>query len=227
LRESTVGSLKSIDHETLKSKVTRGLRQAILSGKLKPGQRLAEVEISRWLGVSRSPIRDALAILEQEGLVSREEGRVAHVVILGEEDIRDIYGFRLALELYVLSRVIEKANEEELSVLQSLVDQMAECVNDNNHSELIEHDLTFHETLFRIAGNQRLLNAWQSQIAQLSMLIAFSETLEYDHHKTPSEHQKVLLAIYLRDVTTAQSILEEHICTSRDRLLLHISHVEE
>ena len=226
MRERGVGYLKPISNETLKSQVTRGLRQAILSGKLKPGERLVQGAISRWLGVSRVPVRDALSILEKDGLVVIED-RVAHVVNLREEDIKDIYGFRLALELYILSLVNEKANEDDLSALQNLVDQMSECVKDNNYSELIEHDLTFHEALFTIAGNQRLLDAWQSQIAQLSILIAFSETLEYDHHKTPNEHQNVLTAIYLQDVTTAQSVLEEHICTSRDRLLQHIAQTAE
>jgi DNA-binding GntR family transcriptional regulator len=115
LKEKGVEFLEPIINETLKSKVYRGLRQAILSGKLKPGQRLAEVEISRWLGVSRSPIRDAMAVLENEGLIVRAEGRVAYVVSLREEDIKDIYEFRLALELFVISLVNDVICNSKLS----------------------------------------------------------------------------------------------------------------
>jgi DNA-binding GntR family transcriptional regulator len=84
---------------------------------------------------------------------------------------------------------------------------------------LLEIDLTYHETLCKLADNQRLLDAWQSQISQVRMLLALSGSMDYDMRNMIEGHCQILEAIRDHDLETAQSLLETQICLSRDRLL--------
>src|SRR4030067_461175 len=156
MTENGIQALRPVDRETLKSKVSRVLREAIQTGQLKPDQRLVEEEISHQLGVSRVPVREAIADLEQDGLVVRELGRGARVANPSKTDVEEIYGLRLALELFALRIAFEKIKGQHLHTFQQLVKAMSVCVEEDI-SQLMEVDLTFHETICKIAGNQKLL----------------------------------------------------------------------
>jgi DNA-binding GntR family transcriptional regulator len=219
MTDNGIQALKPVDRETLKSKVYRALREAIQKGSLKPDQHLVEEEISHQLGVSRVPVREAIAFLEQDGLVVRELGRGARVANPSEKDIEDIYGLRIALELHALVLNLQKITEEDLQFLQGLVNKMSECVEKNDISGLVEIDLSFHEALCKMTGNQRLLEAWKSQIVQLRMLLALSGSAGYDVRNMIHGHQQIIIALREGDIAAAQKILNDHVCRSRDRLL--------
>jgi len=219
MTDNGIQALTPVDRETLKSKVFRVLREAIQTGALKPDQRLIEEEISAQLGVSRVPVREAIAFLEQDGLVVRKLGRGARVANPSEKDIEDIYGLRIALELHALVIAIEKINKDDLQTLQELVNSMSECIETEDVSRLVEIDLSFHETLCRMTGNQRLLDAWKSQIIQLRMLLALSGSAGYDVRNMIKGHQQIIVALREGNLAGARSILNDHIHSSRDRLL--------
>ena len=219
MADNGIQTLKPVDRETLKSKVYRVLREAIQKGALKPDQRLVEEEISHQLGVSRVPVREAIAFLEQDGLVVREHGRGVRVANPSEKDIEDIYGLRIALELHALVTSFEKITDEDLQFLQELVNKMSECVEDDDIFGLTEIDLSFHEALCRMTGNQRLLDAWKSQIVQLRMLLALSGSAGYDVRNIVQGHQQIVVALREGDISAAQKILKDHVYRSRDRLL--------
>ncbi len=219
MTENGIQALMPVDRETLKSKVARVLREAIQTGQLKPNQRLVEEEISQQLGVSRVPVREAIANLEQDGLVVRELGRGARVANPSKMDVEEIYGLRLALELYALKIAFEKIKEKNLTTFQSLVDKMSECVEEDDFSQLMETDLAFHESICNIAGNQKLLDAWRSQVSQLRMLLTLSGSQGYDVRNMVKGHEQILVALRDQNLESALEMLERHICMSRDRLL--------
>jgi len=219
MTDNGVHALRPVDRETLKSKVYRVLREAIQTGALPPDQRLVEEEISHQLGVSRVPVREAITFLEQDGLVIRELGRGARVANPSEKDVEDIYGLRIALELHALVINIEKISDDDLQFLQNLVDEMSKCIDKEDIFGLVEIDLSFHETLCKMTGNQRLLEAWKSQIAQLRMLLALSGSAGYDMRNMLHGHQQIIIALREGHLDTARTILNDHICRSRDRLL--------
>jgi DNA-binding GntR family transcriptional regulator len=114
---------------------------------------------------------------------------------------------------------IEQIDERDLQSLQDLVNKMSDCIKTGDTTTLVEIDLTFHETLCRMTGNQRLLDAWKSQIIQLRMLLALSGSAGYDVRNMVKGHQQIIVALRDGDLKEARMILNEHICRSMDRLL--------
>ena len=227
MSENGIHSLEPLVHESLKSKVARSLRMAIQTGQLEPGQRLVEEEIAHQLGVSRVPVREAIRVLEADGLLVTEHGRGASVANPSVVDIEEIYGLRIALESYCLSRIIEKANEADLNVLQTLVDKMSEWHQGDDRSELLELDLVFHERMCAMANNEKLLITWRSQMAQLRMLLVLSDAYTEDPGGIERGHQRIVDAIRHRDLDEAQKVLQYHFDMSKERILRDRKSAEE
>jgi DNA-binding GntR family transcriptional regulator len=218
MSENGIQSLEPLVHESLKSKVARSLRAAIQTGQLEPGQRLVEEEIANQLGVSRVPVREAIRVLEADGLLVTEHGRGASVANPSEVDIEEIYGLRIALESYCLSKVIEN-ERSDIDSLQKLVDRMSEWRKGDDRTELLELDLRFHERLCEMVSNEKLLITWRSQMAQLRMLLVLSDAYIEDPGGLERGHQRIVDAIYRRDLREAQKVLTEHFEKSKERIL--------
>jgi DNA-binding GntR family transcriptional regulator len=219
MSENGIQSLEPLVHESLKSKVARALRLAIQSGRLKPGQHLVEEELAQQLGVSRVPIREAIRILETDGLLVTEHGRGASVANPSDTDIEEIYGLRIALESYCLEQVIDYTAEEEIEHLQNSVDQMFAWQPNEGRVELLEMDLAFHEKLCELADNDKLLQTWRSQMAQLRMLLVLSDAYLEDPGGIANGHQRIVDAILVRDIAKARIVLREHFNKSKERIL--------
>jgi DNA-binding GntR family transcriptional regulator len=211
--------LEPLVHESLKSKVARSLRLAIQTGQLEPGQRLVEEDIASQLGVSRVPVREAIRALEADGLLVTEHGRGARVSNPSVVDIEDIYGLRVALESYCLSTIIENGDKADIDMLQSLVDQMSEWCTGDDRAVLLELDLVFHERMCEMSGNERLLGTWQSQMAQLRMLLVMSDAYLEDPGGIARGHQRIVDAIRQKDVKKARKVLNYHFEKSKERVL--------
>ena len=210
--------LEPLNTELLEVKVLERLRLAIQTNQLKPGQRLIEEEIARQMGVSRVPVRQAIHILERDGLVVIEPHRGATVVSLSDQDIEEIYGLRTALEIYAIGLVIQKVSESDIDALQNIVDQMIKQANQDPRPDQTHLDLKFHSTICELSRNRKLLDAWERLSTQVRMVLAL-KTLVFDDSQTiPQGHQRVVDAIRKRDVATAQHILSDHIAMSAERL---------
>ncbi len=210
--------MEPISAELLENKVLEKLRSAIQTSKLKPGQRLVEKEIARQMGVSRVPVRQAIHVLERDGLIVIEPHRGATVVDLSDQDIEEIYGLRTALETYAIALLVEKAQESDINALQDIVDRMIKRATENHRPDQTNLDLKFHETLCLLSGNHRLLEAWLRLSTQLRMILAFKTLVFDDTQFIPRGHQRIVEAIRRRDVATAQHVLSEHIAMSAEQL---------
>jgi DNA-binding GntR family transcriptional regulator len=227
MSEDGIQSLEPLVHESLKSKVARTLRMAIQSGQLRPGQHLVEEELAQQLGVSRVPIREAIRVLEADGLLVTEHGRGASVANPSDTDIEEIYGLRIALESYCLAQVIDFAPEEEITSLQQMVDQMYAWQPQDDRVDLLELDLAFHKRLCELAANEKLLQTWSSQMAQLRMLLVLSDAYLEDPGGLAHGHQRIVEAIHNRDVAKARIVLREHFNRSKERILRERRNSEE
>jgi len=227
MSENGIHSLEPLVHESLKSKVARSLRMAIQTGQLEPGERLVEEEIAKQLGVSRVPVREAIHVLEADGLLVTEHGRGASVANPSVVDIEEIYGLRIALENYCISRVIDNNNDAEVDMLQALVDKMSEWRPGDDRSELLELDLVFHERLCEMANNEKLLITWRSQMAQLRMLLILSDAYLEDPGGIERGHQRIVDAIRQRDLDEAEKVLQYHFDMSKERILRDRKDIEE
>jgi len=205
--------------ELLEVKVLETLRTAIQNNELKPGQRLVEEEIARKMGVSRVPVRQAIHILERDGLVVTEPHRGATVVDLSNQDIEEIYGLRTALEMYAIGLATCRAQENDIEALQAIVDEMRKQASADPYPDQNHLDLKFHETICELSGNHKLVEAWQRLSTQVRMVLALKNLVYNDAQTIPQGHQRVVDAIRQRDAAVAQQILAEHIAASAKRVL--------
>jgi DNA-binding GntR family transcriptional regulator len=202
---------------TLSDHVTFQLRQAILSGQLKPGQRIVEREIAEAMNTSRGPVRDALKLLENERLVVRYPHKGTFVAWLSLKDAEEIYSLREAIELLAADYVIKNASVEQIDELGDLVETMAiQAARDYTQFEATDLDLDFHHILCRISGHTRLLEAWEALNPQIRMLLLHHRTrLPDDFREIAVDwHRQIVDALRQRNVELAYKLVRKHLAAS-------------
>jgi DNA-binding GntR family transcriptional regulator len=215
--------LQRVTKLTLTDSVAESLRAAIFRRTLRPGQRIPEAQFAIKLGVSRAPVRDALAVLLQEGLVNRDS-RGAVVTLLSRADVDEISELRLALERLAITLAIRNASDEQLV---ALADNIRRTSLAHAVGEAGELDLEFHELLMRAANNRRLLESWLTLKGQVRLLL-----LQMDHddarypRHTASAHRRVLKAMQARDERLAVKLLTRQLKNTHDHVASHYAEIE-
>ena len=144
------------------------IRTAILTGQLKPGERLVEATVARQLNVSRGPVREALKLLGAEGLVQDEPRRGAFVLSLTTLDVREIYDLRAALEARAAKRVTEAAKPASLRALRKSYSDMHKLAEKGDVTVFARADLKFHETICTLSGNRAAASRCSSATSRCS-----------------------------------------------------------
>lgn len=194
----------------LHHEVADAMRRAILSGQLKPGERLNEVDLAERLEVSRAPLREALRLLEEEGLVVSAPHRGSVVAQLTPDDVDEIYSLRQALEELAVSIIVKSVTPEKISELRALLREMDAAVAKGDLSAVVDLDMRCHETIMRMSGHSRLYAAWKRMEGQLRLFFAEADQLiEYDRLGT--RHQHLIDAIASGDEAVAVAAVREHI----------------
>jgi DNA-binding GntR family transcriptional regulator len=216
-RDERNGLLTAPSQRTLSDYVADQLRQAILAGEFKPNQRLVEHQIAESIQTSRGPVRDAIKILENEGLVIRQSHRGAFVAQLHPEDFMEIYTLREALETLAIKYAIKNATDEQISVLEGLVHSMEGLAKqDYSQGDATDLDMEFHYTMCKISGHKRVLNAWESMSGQIR-LVLLKHRLENPQdlrERSVSWHEKIVEALCRRDTEMAIKELHTHMAAS-------------
>jgi len=176
------------------------LRNAILHGSFKPGERLNESEIAREMGISRGPVREAILELETEGLVKIEHRRGAYVVKLEPEAFGDLVDLRILLETHAVRIAARLCSPADYAGLERIIEQMRRAHAAGDTEKVVDNDLEFHRTLCALAGNQLLLEAWEQLTGRLrlAMLLWIEHGLD-DTTQNLQMHQEVLDAMRQRD----------------------------
>ena len=141
----------------LRDVVFNTLRQAILRGELKPGERLMEIQLANKLGVSRTPIREAIRKLELEGLVLMIPRKGAEVAEITEKSLRDVLEVRRALEELAVQLACEKITKEEIRELERVAKEFQQVVNSSDITEIAEVDVCFDDIIYTATDNQKLI----------------------------------------------------------------------
>jgi DNA-binding GntR family transcriptional regulator len=140
----------------LGDQVAERIMAAILEGTLNRGQRLTAAEVADWLGVSRTPVREAFLLLYERGLLEKESSRTYAVAKVSKSDVREVAQLRVALESMAIELAIPNFTPSDNDILQSIVMQMEGASERGDTHRLVDLDLRFHSELWRIAGNSRL-----------------------------------------------------------------------
>lgn len=180
---------------TLKSHIFQGLRDAIVSGRYRPGDRLNESRIAREFGVSRIPVREALMQLQEHGLVMNHERRGMFVTRLGDEDVQRINSLRVVLEAEALKLCRLKISKEDAARLTDVMARM-DAWTERTEMDAAALDLEFHRTLWQAAGNPYLTRALDSLVTSLFAHKAL-EYVSADLKRWSLHHHRALLDVAL------------------------------
>ncbi|CAM5626274.1 GntR family transcriptional regulator [Streptomyces purpurascens] len=193
----------------LSDEVADRIREAIFSGVYAPGAQLREVELSAMMDVSRGPVREALRVLEREGLVHCAWHRGTTVTTVSPEDVAELDSLRGALEDLAVRQVITRASDEDIASLAKAAEVMKHV---SDAHEMVRLDIAFHDAVFAAAGHQRLADAWDGIRCQVHLFLLTRINLSTDGYLgcIPREHQGLVTALRSRDTETALGLFAAH-----------------
>jgi DNA-binding GntR family transcriptional regulator len=224
---SSLALVSPVPSRLLRVDIFRELRQDILACRLPPGAELREAELAERFGVSKSPVRDALSRLVQEGLVDvmpRQGYRVAPISL---RDVRDMFQYRAVLECACVRVAAESASEADLRAL----DPFREFVASAHADGFIGYNRAFHQALGRLSGNARLLDAVGGQIDQMDRVVAMSvgAMRRREPARLVAQHAAIIDALQAREARRAQGLVARHVEEAQRRVcdaLLKLAVVE-
>ncbi|MCD1145327.1 GntR family transcriptional regulator [Kocuria sp. LUK] len=214
----TSPTLHPVVQETTPALIARQLRRAVGEGELAPGQQLNEAELSRRLGVSRGPLREAMQRLTQEGLLVSIRNRGVFVIEVTDDDVRDMYLARTAVERAAAARAIEVDGAHAGARLAEVVGTMAEAVARDDADALTEADLEFHSLLVALAGSPRLSRMHTTLMVETRMCITALEDRYASHSFRLEEHREIAEAVGRCDTAHVDRLLLEHMEDAVGRL---------
>ncbi len=195
----------------LRDVVFQTLRAAILRGDLRPGERLMELQLAAKLGVSRTPIREAIRMLEQEGLAITIPRKGAEVAKMTEKDMEDVLQIRCALEELAVSLSCENISPAELMELKTAMDRFEEAVKTGDIPAIASADMNFHDVLYKASDNTKLLGLLNNLREQM-----YRYRVEYLKDTTVypqliEEHQQLYAALKAKDPDAAKGFTRQHL----------------
>lgn len=196
------------------------LKEEIATGKLKVGDPLPEEKISAKLGISRTPLRDALTKLENEGLIRTRSGKPAVVCGFSKEDSLNHLEMRRILEVENLERIIHKMDEENLKKLNENIKQQAQAVDGGHHQLYLELDSEFHILLTENNDNRLFYEMIERMSRGVDRaFLTLSNTIEVSLQDSFTEHQEILDALTVKDLSLAKEALLRHLDNIEKRFL--------
>jgi len=217
-----MGRLEPINfdsYQPLREAVCEALRDAIRKGILEPGERLMEVQVAEELGISRTPVREAIRKLEQEGYVIMMPRRGTYVSDVSESDIKEIFEIRSALEALATGLAARRIEQEELETLQSMLFEIEGYIKQNDIEKIVEADIKFHGLLYQVSRNERLVNIISNLKEQLARFRTLSMSYPGRLYETLEEHSEMVEAIANGDVSAARDAAEHHMERAEKTLL--------
>ena len=214
--------IKLDGYKPLRDVVFETLRDAIITQVLKPGERLMEIQLADEMGVSRTPVREAIRKLELEGLVVMVPRKGAYVAGVSMKDIHEVYEVRSALEMLAVTLAAERITEEELDALERQVLRESEEEDRQDGSDLdniIYIDSSFHDIIYQAAHNQRLVQFVNILQEQLQRFRAASLARPGRSKTALEEHKQIVEALSDRNGELAARLAREHIENAENAMI--------
>lgn len=199
------------DYKPLREVIFNSLREAIIVGELKPGVRLMEVQLAEKMGVSRTPVREAIRKLELEGLVDMIPRKGAHVADLSVKDIMDVLEVRATLDGLATALAAERITEEELKELKHVNIQFGNYVERENLQGSIRKDVEFHEIIYRSSRNEKLIQIASNLREQVQRFRVIYLKDSGSPRDIIREHQEIIEAVQKKDSEVSRSVAQRHI----------------
>ena len=203
----------------LRDVVFNTLRQEILTGKMKPGERLMEIHLANKLGVSRTPIREAIRKLELEGLVIMIPRKGAEVAQISWKSLKDVLEVRRALDVLAIELACERMTQEELESLYRACESFEEATKTKDTRKIAEADVAFHDIIVASTGNKRLIQLVNNLSEQM-----YRYRFEYikdssQHRMLIEEHKEMYRSIQNKDKIAAADVVKKHIDNQEEAII--------
>ena len=186
------------------------IRHLIFNGTYRPGQRLKEVEVSRELGISRAPVREAIQGLANEGLIEIVPQKGAIVAEFDADKVRQLYEVREALEVMAARLAAQRASDQQLEKLRELLDKTTNAIEDDE-STSYPRDLDFHARILEMARNPKLDEATSEVQAQLQLVRLRSSSTPGRASTAYEEHEAIFKALVEKNPEKAERAMRKHI----------------
>jgi DNA-binding GntR family transcriptional regulator len=187
------------------------VRETIINGELKPGERIVESQLAEQMQISRFPIREALRCLEKEGLVENIPFKGTYVSKFTEQDMEEVFSLRGAIEALALQLLINRIDDEKLATLATIIKDMEISARDGDASRVVTHDLQFHRTICEMTGHRKLLFFWETLEHHIYMFLTIEKKVYYPPERYVTTHYPILEALKKKDSELATARLRIHL----------------
>ncbi len=203
----------------LVTQIARQITQAIVAGRLKPGERLTELQLSRDFGTSRAPVREAARLLESQGLVTFSPRRGFFVRTLTANDLREIYELRIGLELHAAALALDRIEARKVAALERQIEKLYRLADRGSIEEQIFEDFNFHRMLCAAAGNARLLRVYDELAVEMRVGITLIGKIYDDPHRLAQTHEPIVETLKNRDRDALLAALHYHIEAAQEAVV--------
>ena len=210
-------------YKPLRELVCEHIREAIINGTFAPGERLMEIQMADEMGVSRTPVREAIRKLEMEGFVVMIPRRGTYVSNMSIKDINDVYEIRISLDTLAAGLAAERISDEELEELQRLLVKVGAAIEKNDMAKVVEADIEFHDVLYKASRNERLRNIINNLREQITVIRGVSMRYPGRLKDTQEEHRRLVESIAARDVEKSQEAARIHLENAERTLMAAMS----
>lgn len=214
-----VPKLKVDSYQPLRDVIFESLRKAIVSGDIKPGERLMEVSLADQMGVSRTPVREAIRRLEAEGLVTMIPRKGTHVSELSVKDIMDVLEVRAVLDKLATDLASKRIQSAQLKALESVHKQYIASVEKDNVEGAIKKDVEFHDIIYAASGNPRLVTVAASLREHIYRFRVMYMSGNLIAENVLNEHNEILQALREAQNNVASNLAEKHIRNQMETII--------
>ena len=211
---------------SLKDMALSAIKEAILYKKLEPGVIYTEASVSSELGISRTPVREALIHLASRGFIIYMPRKGFQIRVLMEKDVKNLFELRMALELAVIRQITPKLTEESIIKIENLFSKYTKATEAANPIESINADRELHLSLAHLTDNPFLINAIEEIRDLIDLASIRSLEIEYRTTEAIKEHQEIIDMLKARSLKGALEKMEEHLRITEQRVLSRIKAVE-
>lgn len=207
------------NHRPLREIVYEELKRQILVGEIAPGTRMMEVELADVMGVSRTPVREAIRKLEKEGLVTIEPRKGAYASNISIKDMVDVLEVRQGLEGMAAAIASGRITQQQKEELLNIVDKYKAAVEAANIEEIIKYDEAFHSQIISISGNKTLMQVF-SIVQELALRFRYIYYDDFNRYESmPREHQLIEEAIMSGNADKARVAAGDHVSKLKEFIL--------
>jgi DNA-binding GntR family transcriptional regulator len=200
------------------------LKSKILAQEYLPGTQLKELQISKELGLTRTPVREAIIRLEREGLVKTIYNRGAFVTIFSKKEIEDLFEVREALESKALYLATRRASRDDIDTIDEALNKRELLINKGVATfDFRDAGLDFHLGIIKLSKNERLISTWQTMHSQLSLVRVTSTTIKSRYLKAFEEHKKILALVKSDNFNLADKLLKRHLSVAKQNMFSSLS----